>query len=162
MIKFKLITKVDASKWLSVLDFSQKAISCWVIKIPVYNEGVLNRHRPRAAGYLNFGFTCQQIRYSKSLWRNGYYFINGYDLLYNGKNSPELLQAYNPTLGGYIIQFEIISNMQVPCHCQHAPWHLGTNVKTFFAQLIEDPTHHILNEPALGGYQLLLSTIQGT
>ena len=52
--------------------------------------------------------------------------------------------------------------MQVPCHCQHAPWHLGANVKTFFAQLIEDPTHHILNEPALGGYQLLLSTVQGT
>ena len=67
MIKFKLITKVDASKWLSVLDFSQKAISRRVIKIPVYNEGVLNRHRPRAAGYLNSGFTCQQIRYLNSL-----------------------------------------------------------------------------------------------
>ena len=52
--------------------------------------------------------------------------------------------------------------MQVPCHCQHAPWHLGANVKSFFAQLIEDPTHHILNEPALRGCQLLLSKIQGT
>ena len=52
--------------------------------------------------------------------------------------------------------------MQVPCHCQHAPWHLGANAKSFFAQLIEDPTHHILNEPTLGGYQLLLSKIQGT
>ena len=52
--------------------------------------------------------------------------------------------------------------MQVPCHCQHAPWHLGANAKSFFAQLIEDPTHHILNEPALRGYQFLLSKIQGT
>ena len=80
---------------------------------------------------------------------------------YNGGNSPESLQAYDPALGGYIIQIEITSNVQVPCHCQHAPWHLGANAKSFFAQLIEDPTHHILNEPALGGYQLLLSTIQG-
>ena len=52
--------------------------------------------------------------------------------------------------------------MQVPCHCQHAPWHFGANAKSFFAQLIEDPTHHILNELTLGGYQLLLSKIQGT
>ena len=52
--------------------------------------------------------------------------------------------------------------MQVPCHGQHAPWHLGANAKSFFSQLIEDPTHHILNELALGGYQFLLSKIQGT
>ena len=52
--------------------------------------------------------------------------------------------------------------MQVPCHCQHAPWHLGANAKSIFAQLIEDSAHHILNELALGGYQLLLSKIQGT
>ena len=39
---------------------------------------------------------------------------------------------------------------------------LGVNAKSIFAQLIEDPTHHILNELALGGYQLLLSKIQGT
>ena len=100
------------------------------------------------------------MRYSKSLWRNGYYFINGYDLFYNERNSPEPLQAYNPALGGYIIQIDVTSNMQVPCYCQHVPWHLGANAKSFFAQLIEDPTHHILNEPALGGYQLLLSKIQ--
>ena len=31
------------------------------------------------------------------------YFINGYDLFYNGGNSPESLQAYDPALGGYII-----------------------------------------------------------
>ena len=40
------------------------------MKILVYNEGVLNRHRPRAAGYLNSGFTCQQIRYLESLIAN--------------------------------------------------------------------------------------------
>ena len=51
-------------------------------------------------------------------------------------NSPESLQAYDP--------------------------HLGANAKSFFAHIIEDPAHHILNELALGGYQLLLSTIQGT
>src|SRR5215216_5385654 len=71
-------------------------------------------------------------------------FIKGYDLFYNGRNSPESLQAYDPTLGGYIIQVEITSNMQVPCHCQHAPWHLGANAKSFFTCVIEDPTHHIV------------------
>ena len=77
-------------------------------------------------------------------------FINGYDLFYNGRNSPESLQAYDPALGGYIIQIRIISNMQVPCHCQHAPCHLGANAKSFFAQLIEDPTHHIVMSRPLG------------
>ena len=85
------------------------------------------------------------------LQRNGFYFfINGYDLFYNGRNSPESLQAYDPALGGYIIQVEITSNMQVPCHCQHAPWHLGANAKSFFAHLIEDPTHHIVMSRPLG------------
>ena len=65
-------------------------------------------------------------------------------------------------LGATLFKLRSHQNMQVPCHCQHAPWHLGANAKSFFAQLIEDPTHHILNEPALGGYQLLLSKIQGT
>ena len=107
-------------------------------KPPGYkNSGVLNRHRPRAVGYLNSGFTYQQMRYSKSLWHNGYYFINGYDLFYNGRNSPESLQAYDPTLGGYIIQIEIRSNMQVPCHCQHAPWHLGADAKSFLLNLLK-------------------------
>ena len=41
-------------------------------------------------------------------------FINGPDLFYNGGNSPESLQAYDPALGGYIIQIEITSNMQSP------------------------------------------------
>ena len=56
------------------------------------------------------------------------------DMIYfhNAGNSPESLQAYEPALGGYIIQIEITSNMQVPCHCQHAPWHLGANVKSIF------------------------------
>ena len=77
-------------------------------------------------------------------------FIDGHDLFYNGGNSPESLQAYDPALGGYIIQIEITSNMQVPCHCQHAPWHLGANGKSFFAQLIEDPTHPIVMRRPLG------------
>ena len=71
-------------------------------------------------------------------------------LFYNWRNSPESLQAYDPALGGYIIQIEITSNMQVPCHCQHAPWHLGANAKSVFAQLIEDPTHHIVMIRPLG------------
>ena len=105
--------KLVSQKGYQFLIFS-KAISRQVIKIPAYNGGVLNRHQPRTAGYLNFGFTCQEIRYSKSLWRNGYYFINGYDLFYNGKNSLESLQAYDPALGGYIIQIDITSNTQSP------------------------------------------------
>ena len=58
----------------------------------------------------------------------------------------------------------IYSTMEgiVPSRCRLTTQHLGANAKSFFAQLIEDPTHHILNEPALGGYQLLLSKIQGT
>ena len=102
MIKFKLIIKLMLQNDYTFWIFS-KAISRRVIKVLAYNGGVLNCHRPRAAGYLNSGFTYQHMRYSKSLWRNGYYFINGYDLFYNGKNSPESLQAYDPALGGYII-----------------------------------------------------------
>ena len=138
-----------SQKGYQFLIFS-KAISRRVVQIPAYNGGVLNRHRPRAAGYLNSGLTYQQMRYSKSLWRNGYYFINGYDLFYNGRNSPESLQAYDPTLGGYIIQIDITSNMQVPCHCQHVPWHLRANARSFFTCLIEDPTHHIIMSRPLG------------
>ena len=54
----KLMLQNDYLLWI----FS-KAISRRVIKIPAYNGGVLNRHRPRTAGYLSSGFTCQQIRY---------------------------------------------------------------------------------------------------
>ena len=71
-------------------------------------------------------------------------------LFYNGRNSPESLQAYDPTLGGYIIQMEITSNMQIQYHCQHAPWPLGANAKSFFAHRIEDPTHHIIMSRPLG------------
>ena len=38
-----------------------KAISRRVVQIPAYNGGVLNRHRPTAAGYLNSGFTYQLV-----------------------------------------------------------------------------------------------------
>ena len=62
-----------------------KAISRRITEILAYNECALSRHRPTATEYLNSRFTYQQMRYSKSLWRNGYYFINGYDLFYNGK-----------------------------------------------------------------------------
>ena len=65
-------------------------------------------------------------------------------------------------LGATLFKLILHQICKVPCHCQHAPWHLGVNAMSFFAQLIEDPTHHILNEPALRGYQLLLSMIQGT
>ena len=59
-------------------------------------------------------------------------------------------EAYDPALGGYIIQVEITSNMQVSCCCKHAPWHLGANAKSFFTCLIEDPTHHIIMSRPLG------------
>ena len=117
-------------KGYQLLIFS-RAIGHRVIKIPTYNECALSRHRPRAAEYLNSGFTYQQMRYSKLLWRNGY------DLFYNGRDSPETLQAYDPALEGYIIQIDITSNMQVPCHCQHAPWHLGANAKSFLLALLK-------------------------
>ena len=53
-------------------------------------------------------------------------------------------------LGATLFKVEITSNMQVPCHCQHAPWHLGANVKSFFDQLIKDPTHTIIMSRPLG------------
>ena len=52
--------------------------------------------------------------------------------------------------------------MQVPCHCQHAPWHLGANVKSIFLPTYWRPDSSHCNETALGGYQLLMSKIQGT
>ena len=53
-----------------------------------------------------------------------------------------------------------ICKTHVTASMHHGTW--GLMQSHFFAQLIEDPTHHILNEPALRGYQLLLSKIQGT
>ena len=120
-----------------------KAISRRVIKVPAYNGGVLNRHRSRATVYLNSRFTCQQVRYSTSLWRNGYSFINGYDLFYNGRNSPESLQAYDPTLGGYILKLRLqqICKFHVTASMHHGTW--GLMQGHFFTCLIEDPTHPI-------------------
>ena len=66
------------------------------------------------------------------------------------RNSPKSLQAYDSAFGGYIIQVEITSNMQVSCRCKHAPSHLGANAKSFFAHLIKDPTHHIIMSRPLG------------
>ena len=114
-----------------------KAISRRVIKIPGYNECALSRHRPRAAEYLNSGFTYQLVPNMAGFFmviNNQYYdqgfqsrfsataiiFINGHDLFYNGGNSHES-QAYDPALGGYIIQVGITSNTQVSCRCKHAP-----------------------------------------
>ena len=53
-------------------------------------------------------------------------------------------------LGATLLKVEITSKMQVPCHCQHAPWHLGANAKSFFAHFIEDPNHHIVMSRPLG------------
>ena len=52
--------------------------------------------------------------------------------------------------------------MQAPCHCQHVPWNLGANAKSFFCSFYWRPDSSYHNKPALGGYQLLLSKIQGT
>ena len=51
-----------------------------------------------------------------------------------------------------------IYKSHVTASMHHGTW--GLMQSHFFAQIIEDPTHHILNEPALGGYQLVLSKIQ--
>ena len=76
-------------------------------------------------------------------WLSYYQWI--WFLFYNWRNSPELLQAYNLVLGGYIT-----SNTQVSCCCKHAPWHLGANAKSLFPHLIEDPTHHIVMSRPFG------------
>ena len=64
------------------------------------------------------------IEFSKSLQCNGYYFINGYDLFYNERNSPESLQAYDPALGDYIIQIEITCKSHVAASMHHDTWGL--------------------------------------
>ena len=51
-------------------------------------------------------------------------FINGHDLFYNGGNSPESLQAYDPALGGYIIQIEITCKSHVAASMHHDTWGL--------------------------------------
>ena len=76
--------------------------------------------------------------------------------------APSCCRLTTRPLGATLFKVEIISNMQVSCCCKHAPWHLGANAKSFFAHFIKDLTHHIVNELALRGYQLLLSKIQGT
>ena len=65
-----------------------------------------------------------------------------------------MLLAYNPALGGYIIQVEITSNMQVPCHCQHAPWHLGANARLLFLALLKTRLIILLMD-------MIYSTIEG-
>ena len=55
--------KLMSQKGYRFLIFS-KATNRRVTKIPAYNECALSRHRPRAARYLNSGFTCQPMRYS--------------------------------------------------------------------------------------------------
>ena len=77
------------------------------------------------AGFLLWlSITSIMIKVFKVLQRNGYYFINGYDLFYNGRNSPESLQAYNPALGGYIIQIEITCKSHVAASMHHDTWGL--------------------------------------
>ena len=51
-------------------------------------------------------------------------FINGHDLFYNGGNSPDSLQAYDPALGGYIIQMEITCKSHVAASMHHDTWGL--------------------------------------
>ena len=51
-------------------------------------------------------------------------FYHGYNLFYNGRNSPESLQAHDPALGGYIIQIEIICKSHVAASMHHDTWGL--------------------------------------
>ena len=53
-----------------------------------------------------------------------------------------------------------ICKSHVTASMHHGTW--GANVKSFFDQLIEDPTHPIVMRRPLGGYQLLMSNIQDT
>ena len=55
---------------------------------------------------------------------NQYYVIKGYDLFYNGRNSPESLQSHDPALGGYIIQIEITCKSHVAASMHHDTWGL--------------------------------------
>ena len=61
-----------------------------------------------------------------------------------------------------LFKLRLHQNMQVPCHCQHAPWHLGANAKSLFAHLIEDPTHHIVMSRPLGATNCFCSKFKYT
>ena len=71
----------------------------------------------------------------------------GYDLFYNGRNSPESLQAYDPALGGYIIQIEITCKSHVAASMHHDTWGL---MQSHFYWPYGRLTHHIIMSWPLG------------
>ena len=132
MLKSKIIIKIDAWKWLSVLDFLKgyKPPGCT-------NSGLQWRRnkspsaKSRRVFKLRIYLSTDKklilwLRFSKSLQRNGYYFINGYDLFYNGRNSPESLQAYDPALGATLFKLRLhqICESHVTASMPHGTWGL--------------------------------------
>ena len=63
-----------------------------------------------------------------------------------------------PTL--FKLRLYQICKSHVTASMHHGTW--GLMQSHFFAHFVEDPTRHIVMSRPLGGYQLLLSTIQGT
>ena len=154
MLQSKLIIEIGVSKGLSIIDFlkgyrppgyknsglqwtrikSSSAKSRQVFKLQIYlsTDEVFKSWIAIMAGFLLWlSITSVMIEVFKVALAQRLLFYQ-YDLFYNGRNSPESLQAYDPALGGYIVQIKITTNIQVPCHCQHAPWHLGANAKPLF------------------------------
>ena len=127
-----------------------KAISRRVVQIPAYNGGVLNRHRPRAAGYLNSGLTYQQMRYSSRFGAMA--IILSMDMIYSTMERivPSRCRLTTRHLGATLFKLRLhqICKSHVTASMHHGTW--GANVKSFFDQLIEDPTHPIVMSRPLG------------
>ena len=132
---------------------------------PVFSNRVMLFKSPIAnmAGFLLW--SIGRLRFSKPFQSNGYYsFIPAYSkkrdttLIYmtlskiirrvdtflfcKARSSPESPQACNPALGGYIVQDQLITSMQVPSRRKHATRHLGANASRF-------SNHDIINKTLL-------------
>ena len=103
MLKSKLIIKIDASKWLSVLDFLKG------YKPPGYkNSGLQWRRIKSALAKSRRVFKTPDLlvnRWGIQSRFGAMAIILSMDMIYSTMetNSPESLQAYDPALGGYII-----------------------------------------------------------
>ena len=113
------------------------------------------------AGFLLWlSITNIMIEVSKSLQHTGYYLINWYDLLYKGI-VPSHCRLMTRHLGATLFKLRLhqIHKSHVAASMHHDTWGL-TQSHCLLTYWRPDSSHH--NKLALGGYQLLLSTIQGT
>ena len=104
----KLMLQNDYPFWI----FS-KAISRRITKISAYNGGVLNRHRPRAAGYLKLRIYLSTDKVFKSLnsqtWLDFHYDIEWLRFSYR----IILFKSWIANMAGFLLWLSITSIIEV-------------------------------------------------